>query len=298
MLCDALTSPKHPATKSSREEQRRQAPAPLSPARASLRAIGPERTAAAAHEAIGGRAFPRFIERAAHAIRVQLLERCRGELYEAFAAAELPEQAAHLHQGDGRRTRHRAPRSDGRTNLAALLTALVYGMDASSGFIRVPSGNGPAERLAWPVYDYRAYGTPVPQERSLKRTWRHSRWMQAVGILEVRELVEIQNDEYRSLVAHKRFTTEFFRMLGLLKAWRHLRRERERERAEATRQRLGGLAGRAAVPRARRPPPACAVSGVAPGRPEGATGPPSASPVREAAMAEIAMLLGIRKQSE
>lgn len=255
-----------------------------------LRAIGPQRAADRAHEAIGHRAFPFFIERAVKAVWSQLVENRRGELYDALAGV--------------RADRKRALRREARENLATQLTALIYGMEADSLFVRAPRANGPAERYSWAVYDWRAFGEQVPMERSIKRTYRGSRTLQAAQCFEVRELAEVVNDDYRSLVAHKRITAELIRMLGLLKAWQHLRRERQKERAETQKRRMEQLAGRALTGAARGKPPAPAIRAAAttlPARPESTAGPPpkpdGQSPAAIAARAEIAALLGLKKQS-
>lgn len=247
-----------------------------------LRAIAPAHAADQAHRAVGG-AFPRFIERAAQAVRVQLVERRRGELFDALAGVHAE--------------RVRAPRRDWLANMASFMTALLYGMEADSLFVRAPRAGGAPERYSWPVYDHRAYGAQVEQERSIKRTFRNSARAQAAGLLEVRELGEVVGNDYRSIVAHKRLTAELVRMLGLMGAWKHLRRERQQERADAQRKRAEqlvratGSRRRPAAPAPSPARPAAAAPTSAPDRPP--KPPPDArSPAAAAALAEIAALLG------
>jgi hypothetical protein len=253
-----------------------------------LRAIGPQRAADAAHAAIGGRSFPFFIERAVKAVASQLLELRRGELYDALAKVH--------------KDRKRTLRRDFLTNIATQITTLLYGMEADSLFVRAPRAGGLPQRYGWALYDHRAFGPTVPMERSIKRTFRGSHKLQAAGLLEVRELAEVKGDDYRSLVAHKRITTELIRMLGLLSAWKHLRRQRQQERATAQQRKLEQLAGGALAPSVRpthrapstaTPPTAVTV----PERPPSTAGPPySPSPVGFAALADIAASLGIKKK--
>ena len=246
-----------------------------------LRAIGPQRAADAAHAAIGGRSFPFFIERAAKAVQVQLLEHKRGELYDALAGVH--------------KERKRSLRSDFLTNIATQLTSLFYGMEADSLFVRAPRAGGPSERYSWAVYDFRAFGPTVPMERSIKRTFRGSHKLQSAGLLEIRELAEVKGDDYRSLVAHKKITTELIRMLGLVSAWKHLRRQRQQEHAAAKQRRAEQLVG-AVVGRAYKPSPTPPVAATAaPERPRSTAGPPGPSQTGRDALAEIAAALGIKK---
>jgi hypothetical protein len=244
-----------------------------------LRAIGPQRAADAAHAAIGGRSFPFFIERAVKAVATQLLEHKRGELYDALAGVY--------------KERKRKLRSDFLTNIAAQLTTLFYGMEADSLFVRAPRAGGSPQRYGWALYDFRAFGPTVPRERSIKRTFRGSHKLQSAGLLEIRELAEVKGNDYRSLVAHKKITSELIRMLGLLGAWKHLRRQRQQERATAQLRRAEQLAG-AAVGRGYKPAAATPVAGTAaPERPPSTAGPPSQAGM--AALADIAAALGIKK---
>ena len=246
-----------------------------------LRAIGPQRAADAAHAAIGGRSFPVFIERAVNAVRVQLLEQRRGELYDALAGVH--------------KERKRSLRSDFLTNIATQLTTLFFGMEADSLFVRAPRAGGSPERYSWALYDFRAFGPTVAMERSIKRTFRGSHKLQSAGLLEVRELAEVKGKDYRSLVAHKKITIELIRMLGLLGAWKHLRRQRQQEHAAALQRRAEQLVG--GVGRAYKPtpsPPGAAAITALPERPRSTTGPPSQAGLK--ALAEIAAALGIKKK--
>ena len=246
-----------------------------------LRAIGPQRAADAAHAAIGGRSFPVFIERAVNAVRVQLLEQRRGELYDALAGVH--------------KERKRSLRSDFLTNIATQLTTLFFGMEADSLFVRAPRAGGSPERYSWALYDFRAFGPTVAMERSIKRTFRGSHKLQSAGLLEVRELAEVKGKDYRSLVAHKKITIELIRMLGLLGAWKHLRRQRQQEHAAALQRRAEQLVG--GVGRVYKPtpsPPGAAAITALPERPRSTTGPPSQAGLK--ALAEIAAALGIKKK--
>ena len=114
--------------------------------------------------------------------------------------------------------------------------------------MRAPRAGGSPERYGWALYDHRAFEPTVPMERSIKRTFRGSTKLQTAGLLEVRELAEVKGEDYRSLVAHKKITVELIRMLGLLSAWKHLRRQRQQERATVQQRKLEQLAGAAVGP--------------------------------------------------
>jgi len=249
-----------------------------------LRAIGPQRAAEAAHAAIGGRSFPIFIERAVKAVKVQLLEDKRGELYDAIAGVH--------------KERQRKLRSDFLTNIATMLTTLFFGMEADSLFVRAPRADGLPKRYGWALYDHRAFGPTVPMERSIKRTFRGSHKLQSAGLLEVRELTEVKGDDYRSLVAHKKITIELIRMLGLLNAWKHLRRQRQQERATEKQRRAERLvsgAGAVDRPDVGKPSGAAVTSGKLE-RPPSTAGPPDRPKAASEYLAQIAASLGIKKK--
>lgn len=193
----------------------------------SLRGIGPEYATRKAHDAIGG-AFPRFIESAVAKVREQLVDLGRGPLVDAIAATL-----------EGRR---RGMKEEARKNTASALTALLYGMDAASLFVRTPKAGGLPERHRWAIYDARAFGPQIEGKRSIKRTFRASAKLQDAGLLQVRELGEIQGTSYKSHIAHKRITLELFRLLGLLNAWKKLRRDREKEMAREKARRAERMA--------------------------------------------------------
>ena len=130
--------------------------------------------------------------------------------------------------------RRRSLRSEGATNIATLMSAVLANTDIGSGQVLVPRADSRWQRRSWADIDFRAYGEEVPDERSLRRTERHVRELKDLGLIEVCEWRKVGRDgAVRSIVAIKRFTELFWRLLALEKALARERRERDRARKKA-----------------------------------------------------------------
>jgi hypothetical protein len=157
----------------------------------------------------------------------------RGELYK-----RLCDDSPLFREEGATAARSRRMRSDGASNLIALLQALLASCELASGFIGRPAAGG-WDRFAWAVLDVRAYGAVIPGGRSFRRTQRWVRTLKGAGLLTISEIKVPQADgSIKSVVAIKSLTTALFKLLNLTQAVAQARRLRDRRRGEEARQQI------------------------------------------------------------
>lgn len=157
--------------------------------------------------------------------RLTLIElQPRSALYNAFFL-ESP-----VYRAD-KKARRRRKRSDGATNVITQVKTIVWYTDIVSNFVAKPIvdefGRRTWERKTMMELNALAFGTPIEDEVSLKRTERAVRDLCAMGYMDKAEWKKLTANGYRSESGLKWLTDKFWRVLGLLNAVKDERGKRK-----------------------------------------------------------------------
>lgn len=133
--------------------------------------------------------------------------------------------------------RRRRKRSDGATNLITQTKTLVFYTDIVSNFVAKPiideHGGRTWERKTLAELNVLAFGVPIQDEVSLRRTERAVRDLCEMGYMNAAEWRKLTANGYRSEPGLKWLTDKFWRSLGLEKAVKDERgRRKDAKQAE------------------------------------------------------------------
>lgn len=185
--------------------------------------------------------------------------------------------------------RERRKRIDGATNVVTLICTLLASADISRGLVATPAGDH-WKRKTWSDVDTLGFGTPVPGERSIKRTERAAAELEAQGFIRTDPWKVSTDQGFRSLPGLKFVTDKLWKALGLLDAVRSERRRRSQRKGEDRLKALGVGSSKPRPPVERKMPPALpGVRPVAPlpSPPATRAGPTTAGDAAAAAIAEL-----------
>ncbi len=145
--------------------------------------------------------WPQLIEQGIYKLQQQCGRRCGG-LYDLLNSSSV-----------AGRSRSRRMRSDGLINLEAFLIAVLTSTDLASGVVADPAQK---DGTSMRQLDVRAYGKPVEDERSQRRSERHAHTLTELGLLETIEQRHKLPERYRSSPAVRSLDLDrLFALLGL-----------------------------------------------------------------------------------
>lgn len=145
--------------------------------------------------------------------------------------------------------------TDGAENLITFLQSMVLYTDVATGYVAKPVGHAPRiwQRKSLEDLDMLAFGAPIADLRSFRRSERAARELVEMGYMDRQEWKKLTHDGWRSKPGLKWLTDKLWRVLGILDAVTKERKKRkhaaEAERAAALQAALSGTNSHAMKPR-------------------------------------------------